>query len=106
MTLITYGLSEELKEFNIGCSTLWPKTAIATAAVQNLLGGDSAIRLSRSPEIMGDAAYIILTSKSCSINGKWFLDDEVLTSTGVTDFTKYKLSQDVSDYELAPDFFC
>lgn len=63
MTLITHGLSEELKDSKISCSTLWPRTAVATAAVKNLLAGEEGMKMSRVPEIMGDAAYVILTSK-------------------------------------------
>lgn len=64
MTLITHGLADELREEGIACNTLWPRTMIATAAVQNLLGGDESMKKSRSPEIMGDAAYEIVTSES------------------------------------------
>ena len=106
MTLITHGLSEELKDYKIACSTLWPRTMIATDAVKNLLGGDSSIRVSRSPEIMGDSAYEILTSKYCCVNGKYFLDDEVLASTGVKDFSKYRMTESVPEYDLWTDFIC
>lgn len=68
MTLITHGLSEELKEDGVGCNTLWPRTMIATAAVMNLLGGDESIRRSRTPDIMGDAAYEIIISDSRKTN--------------------------------------
>jgi len=64
MTLVTHGMSEELSDYKIGCNTLWPRTMIATAAVKNLLGGDASIQRSRTPDIMGDAAYEILTSNS------------------------------------------
>jgi citronellol/citronellal dehydrogenase len=66
-------MSGELTDYNIGCNTLWPRTAIATAAVKNLLGGDAAVRNSRIPEIMADSAYIILTSKSSETNGQFFI---------------------------------
>ena len=68
MTLITHGMSNELQEYGIGCNTLWPRTAIATAAVQNLLGGDESVNGSRTPEIMADSAYVILTSDSRATN--------------------------------------
>jgi citronellol/citronellal dehydrogenase len=68
MTLISHGMSNELQEYGIGCNTLWPRTAIATAAVQNLLGGDESVNGSRTPEIMADSAYVILTSDSRATN--------------------------------------
>ena len=64
MTLLTHGMSKELEDYRIGCNTLWPRTMIATAAVQNLLGGDDSVNASRSTDIMADAAYEILTSDS------------------------------------------
>lgn len=66
MTLLTHGMAEELRDDNIACNTLWPRTAIATAAVKNLLGGGPTVDNSRTPEIMGDSAYVILTSESAS----------------------------------------
>ena len=84
MTLITHGLAGELKDDGIACNTLWPRTAIQTAAVQNLLGGDSTMSGSRTPEIMADAAYVILSSKSSETTDNFFMDDEVLISSGKT----------------------
>ena len=91
MTLITHGLAGELKDDGIACNTLWPRTAIQTAAVQNLLGGDSTMSGSRTPEIMADSAYVILTSKASATTDNFFLDDEVLISSGqnITDLKKY-----------------
>lgn len=106
MTLITFGLSEELKPFGVGCNTLWPRTAIATAAVKNLLGGDSSVRKSRTPDIMADSAYEILTADAGCTNGQYFLDDHVLASVGVDDLRKYKVDPTVPDEDLMPDFFC
>ena len=82
MTLITHGLAEELREDGIACNTLWPRSTIQTAAVQNLLGGDRAMAGSRTPAIMADAAYVILTAKSTTTTDNFFLDDEVLISSG------------------------
>jgi len=62
MTLITHGLADELRDDGIACNTLWPRTAIQTAAVKNLLGGDDTMDGSRKVEIMGDSAYVVLTS--------------------------------------------
>jgi citronellol/citronellal dehydrogenase len=80
MTFTSHGLAEELREDGIGCNTLWPRTAIATAAVQNLLGGDESMRQSRTPEIMADSAYEILCSDSKKTTDQFFIDDEVLLS--------------------------
>lgn len=80
MTFTSHGLAEELREDGIGCNTLWPRTAIATAAVQNLLGGEESMRQSRTPEIMADSAYEILCSDSRKTTDQFFIDDEVLLS--------------------------
>mmetsp|Transcript_47965 Transcript_47965/g.35161 ORF Transcript_47965/g.35161 Transcript_47965/m.35161 type:complete len:164 (+) Transcript_47965:444-935(+) len=104
MTLISHGLSGELKDFGVGCNTLWPRTSIATAAVRNLLGGDDAVRTSRTPDIMADSAYIILTSKAKATTGNYFLDDEVLASVGVQDLSKYRVNKNGKDYEMIPDY--
>ena len=106
MTLLTHGMSEELENDGIGCNTLWPRTAIATAAVQNLLGGGPVVDRSRTPEIMADAAYVILTSNSRKTNDQFFMDDEVLAAVGVKDLQKYKVNPDVKDHELVYDFMC
>lgn len=108
MTLITHGLAEELRGAGIGCNTLWPRTMIATAAVQNLLGGDESIRKSRNPEIMGDSAYEILTSDSKSTTDQCFFDDEVLLSVygQELDLSKYRLTKDSKETDLVTDFIC
>ena len=105
MTLCAYGMSGEFKEEGIACNTLWPRTAIATAAVQNLLGGDSTMKVSRSPDIMADAAYVILTSDSRKTTGQFFMDDEVLISVGETDVEKYNMVKGTRNEELAADYF-
>src|SRR5204862_2829703 len=89
MSMCVLGMAEELKGDGIAVNALWPRTAIATAAVQNLLGGDVVVRGSRKPEIMADAAYIILTRPSREFTGQFFMDDEVLASEGITDLDKY-----------------
>ncbi len=89
MSLVTLGLAEELKEDGIAANSLWPRTIIATAAVQNLLGGDEAMRRSRSPEIMADAAGAILARPSREATGNFYLDDEVLAEEGITDLSPY-----------------
>jgi citronellol/citronellal dehydrogenase len=102
MSLCVLGMAGEFREAGIAVNALWPRTVIATAAVQNLLGGDATIRGSRTPEIVADAAHVILTRPSRECTGNFFIDDDVLRSAGVTDLTKY---QTVPGAELVPDFF-
>jgi citronellol/citronellal dehydrogenase len=89
MTMIALGLAAELKKYNIAANTLWPKTTIATAAVQNLLGGDMLMKMSRMPEIMADAAYLILNKPAVECTGNNFIDEAVLAREGITDLDKY-----------------
>ncbi len=102
MSMCVLGMAEELKPQRIAVNALWPRTVIATAAVQNLLGGDATMRGSRSPDIMGDAAHVILTQPSTEQTGHFFIDDDVLHAAGVTDLSKYST---VPGAELYPDFF-
>jgi len=106
MTLITHGLAGELEDYGIGCNTLWPRTVVATAAVQNLLGGDEAMGRARTPAVMGDAAYEILTSDAKQTTDRFWIDDEALAATGVTDFAKYRVDPKKQEHELGEDFFC
>lgn len=89
MSMIAYGLSAELKQYNIAANTLWPKTTIATAAVNNLLGGEALMKLSRTPQIVADAAYHILKRPASACTGNFFIDEEVLAAEGVTNFDIY-----------------
>lgn len=89
MSLVTLGLAEELREDGIAANSLWPRTLIATAAVRNLLGGEESIRGSRTPEIVADAAHVILTSDPRECTGNFFIDDEVLAGAGITDLSPY-----------------
>jgi citronellol/citronellal dehydrogenase len=89
MTILTLGLAADEAEAGIGANCLWPRTIIATAAVQNLLGGDEAMARSRTPEIMGDAAHAILVRDPRETSGNTFIDDEVLAEAGVTDMSEY-----------------
>ncbi len=102
MSMCVLGMAEEFREQGIGVNALWPRTVIATAAVRNLLGGDQAVERSRSPEIVADAAYEILTRPSRDCTGNFFIDDEVLASAGITDLDRYALTPGV---EPLPDFF-
>jgi citronellol/citronellal dehydrogenase len=102
MSMCVLGMAEELKPLRIAVNALWPRTVIATAAVQNLLGGDAVIRGSRSPDIVADAAHWILTRPSTQQTGRFFVDDEVLMAAGVTDLSTYAT---VPGAELFPDLF-
>ena len=90
--MIAFGLSAELKSFGIASNTLWPKTTIATAAVQNLLGGDALIKMSRKPEIIADAAFFILSKIATACTGNNFIDEDVLNAEGITDFDQYAIT--------------
>jgi citronellol/citronellal dehydrogenase len=87
MTMITLGVAAD--EPGIGANCLWPRTIIATAAVQNLLGGDEAMARARTPEILADAAHAILVRDPASTTGNTFIDDEVLAEAGITDLSGY-----------------
>lgn len=102
MSMCVLGMAEELKSEGIAVNALWPKTAIATAAVQNLLGGQAAMRCCRQPTIMADAAYEIVTQPSCHCTGNFFVDEALLREGGTTDFTKYAVDPEA---QLLPDFF-
>lgn len=102
MSLVTVGLAAELKEDGIAANSLWPRTTIDTAAVRNVIGAEIADR-SRTPEIMADAAHVILTKPSREVSGNFFIDDEVLAAEGVTDFAKYRIGGREED--LTPDFW-
>jgi citronellol/citronellal dehydrogenase len=101
MTMLTLGVAADEAEAGIGANCLWPRTIIATAAVQNLLGGDEAMARSRTPEIMADAAHAILVRDPLATTGNTFIDDEVLAEAGVTDMSAYA----AADAELALDIF-
>jgi citronellol/citronellal dehydrogenase len=89
MSMIAYGLSAELKPYRIAANTLWPKTTIATAAVNNLLGGEMLMKMSRTPQIVADAAWFILQQSSETCTGNFFLDEEVVIKHGITDLSHY-----------------
>jgi citronellol/citronellal dehydrogenase len=105
MSMCVLGMAEELKGQKIAVNALWPRTVIATAAVQNLLGGDATVRGSRKPDIMGDAAHVILTRKSSEFTGNFCVDDDVMRASGVTDLSHYSMTPGMKDSELLPDYF-
>jgi citronellol/citronellal dehydrogenase len=107
-TMAKYGMSEctlghagEFRPFGIAVNSLWPRTAIATAALQMIPGVD--IGRCRTPQILADAAYLILTSDAKAISGNFFIDDEVLAKAGITDLEKYSVTPGTKDF--IPDFF-
>lgn len=103
MSLAVLGLAAELKEAGIAVNALWPRTTIATAAVNNLLGGDKLMRMSRTPAIIADAAHLIVTQPSRAFTGNFCIDDTLLHDLGgVTDFEGYRVDKAMP---LAPDFF-
>jgi citronellol/citronellal dehydrogenase len=91
MSMIALGLSAELKQYNIAANALWPKTTIATAAVNNLLGGEMLMKMSRTVDIIADAAYYILNKPSTQCTGNTFIDEAVLAAEGITDLAKYSV---------------
>jgi citronellol/citronellal dehydrogenase len=101
MTMLTLGLAADEADHGIGANCLWPRTIIATAAVQNLLGGDEAMARARTPAIYADAAYQVLRRDPRECTGNAFLDDEVLAEAGITDLSKYS----EPGAELALDLF-
>jgi citronellol/citronellal dehydrogenase len=101
MTMLTLGVAEDERGQGIGANCLWPRTLIATAAVQNLLGGDEAMARARTPEIVADAARVILERDPREATGNAYIDDEVLAEAGITDLERYR----AADGELALDLF-
>ena len=89
MSMMTLGWSLEFKKYGIAANSLWPVTTIATAAVQNLLGGDTLMNMSRKPEILADCAFHILKQSSKECTGNLFLDEQVLKAAGITDLEQY-----------------
>ena len=102
MSMCVLGMAEELKSDGIAVNGLGHGTAIATAAVKNVLGGEELMSISRTPEIMADAAYEIFTKDPAEFSGNFCIDDLILHEAGITDFSKYA---DVPFSELALDFF-
>ena len=102
MNMMAMGWAGEFRELGIASNALWPKTTIATAAVKNLLGGDALIRMSRTVDILADAAYFILAKQQLQYTGRTFIDEEVLAAEGITDLSKYAVEP---GGQLYPDLF-
>jgi citronellol/citronellal dehydrogenase len=103
MSMCTQGWAEEFRADGIAANSLWPRTLIATAAVQNVVGGDAAMAASRKPEIMADAAHAIFLRPSRECTGNFFIDDEVLAGEGISDLSDYAYGDDPS--ALQTDLF-
>ena len=101
MSLCVLGMAEEFKDAGVAVNALWPRTGIATAAIQ-MIGGDETMKRCRKPEIMADAAHAILTREAQSCSGNFFIDDEVLAEEGVTDLSEYAVDPEA---DLVFDFF-
>jgi|UniRef100_UPI0040498D08 citronellol/citronellal dehydrogenase len=101
MSMCVLGMSEEFRKEGIAVNALWPRTAIDTAALQMIPGVDTAA--CRTPEILADAAYLILNRESKGCTGNFFVDDELLASEGITDLEKYSVVPGTKDFLL--DFF-
>ncbi|HXI87816.1 MAG TPA: NAD(P)-dependent oxidoreductase [Parvularculaceae bacterium] len=102
MSLCVLGMAEEFRGDGIAFNALWPRTTIATAAVEFALGGEAMMRASRSVDIMGDAAHAILTKPARDFTGNFCIDDNLLYDEGVRDFEKYRVDP---SKKLLPDFF-
>jgi citronellol/citronellal dehydrogenase len=103
MSLAVLGLAEELKGDGIAVNALWPRSTIATAAIRNILGGEAVVRMSRTPDIVADAAHLVFQQPAQSFTGRFLIDDSFLYEAGgVSDFAAYSV---VPGTPLAPDFF-
>ncbi|MBF8160504.1 SDR family oxidoreductase [Ectopseudomonas hydrolytica] len=103
MSMLTLGMSEEFKKYGISVNSLWPKTMIATAAIEFELGSRDAFKRARTPAIMADAAHAILSSSGRSISGRLLIDEDILRERGVSDFEQYRF--DPAGGSLVPDLF-
>ena len=102
MSMVVLGLAGELRSKGIAVNALWPRTTIGTSAIKNLLGGDETMQMSRSPEIMADAAYAVFNTPAKDFTGHFLIDDSFLAGEGVTDFEHYRIDP---SKPLAPCFF-
>ncbi|PWG63563.1 SDR family oxidoreductase [Spiribacter halobius] len=105
MSLCMLGMAEEFRDRGVACNALWPRTLLKTAAVDNLLGGPALSARGRHPEIVADAAHVILTRPSRECTGQFFIDEDVLRGEGVTDFSGYQVDPALPESELVLDLF-
>ncbi|MDQ7017581.1 MAG: NAD(P)-dependent oxidoreductase [Robiginitomaculum sp.] len=102
MSLCVLGMAGEFREEGVAFNALWPRTAIATAAIANILAGEEGMKMCRTPEILADAAYLVFTQNAPAFSGNFLIDDTFLYEHGVTDFTPYLVDP---AQPLLPDFF-
>jgi len=102
MSMTVLGLANELKKYNIAVNALWPKSTIATAAIEFGYGGKDIMEMSRSPQIMADAAWAIIQQENHTCTGNFFIDEAILQSIGITDFSKYAINP---EKDLMKDLF-
>ena len=103
MSMLTLGMHQEFENYGVSVNSLWPRTIIATAAIEFSLGGKQLFSRARNPNIMADAAYQILISQNRAISGRLMIDEDILKESGVTDFSQYRYAD--SDDELMVDLF-
>lgn len=103
MSMLTIGMNQEFEKYGISVNSLWPRTIIATAAIEFSLGGRELFTRARTPAIMADAAYVMMTTQGRSLTGRLLIDEEILAEHGVTDFEQYRV--EASDDELMVDLF-
>lgn len=104
MTLLSLGMAQEFRPYKIAVNTLWPRTIIATAAIEFAVGDRDTFRFCRTPEIMADAAYEIITTPELSLTGQTLIDEDVLRGRGISDFKDYRHDPEF-DGDLFPDLF-
>lgn len=101
MSFLSKALAEDLRDDGVACNSLWPRTIIATAAIDMLMG-EEGMKASRTPDIMADAAHAVVATESLALTGQWLIDEDFLRTRGVTDFSKYDMTPGL---EPAPDFY-
>lgn len=104
MSILSRGIAEEFKPYGIVVNTLWPETYIATAAIEFAVGSKETLNYARKPEIMADAAYVVLTHPSKNYTGLWLIDEQVLKAAKVTDFSQYAYNPEYED-KIQKDLF-
>lgn len=104
MSILSRGLAEEFKPYGIAVNTLWPETYIATAAIEFAVGSKETLNYARKPEIMADAAYVVLTHPSKNYTGLWLIDEQVLKAAKVTDFSQYAYNPEFEE-QIQKDLF-
>ncbi|MBD3653568.1 NAD(P)-dependent oxidoreductase [Kangiella sp.] len=104
MSILSRGIAEEFKPYGIAVNTLWPETYIATAAIEFAVGNKETLNYARKPEIMADAAHVVLTHPSKNYTGLWLIDEQVLKAAKVTDFSQYAYNPEFEE-QIQKDLF-